>query len=90
MAERIGKAAFLRQQKAIMARPDSRPYLPDYRCPALVAVGRSDAITPVEAHAEMASLIPGARLVVIEHSGHLPTMEQPVAVTALLRYWLQD
>lgn len=90
MAERIGKAAFLRQQKAIMARPDSRPRLPGYRCPTLVAVGRSDAITPIEVNAEMAHLIPGARFVVIEHSGHLPTMEQPVAATALLRYWLQD
>lgn len=90
MAERIGKAAFLRQQRAIMARPDSRPQLPGYDCPTLVAVGRSDAITPIEVNAEMASLIPGARFVVIEHSGHLPTMEQPVAVTALLRYWLQD
>jgi pimeloyl-ACP methyl ester carboxylesterase len=89
MAERIGKAAFLRQQKAIMARPDSRPYLPKYACPILVAVGRSDAITSIEVNAEMASLIPGARFVVIEHSGHLPTMEQPVAATALLRYWLQ-
>lgn len=90
MAERTGKAAFLRQQKAIMARPDSRPYLPDYRCTTLVAAGRSDAITPIEVNAEMASLIPGARFVVIERSGHLATMEQPVAATALLRYWLQD
>jgi pimeloyl-ACP methyl ester carboxylesterase len=90
MAERIGMPSFLRQQKAIMARADSRPFLPGYRCPALVAVGRSDAITPIEVNAEMAGLIPGARLVVIEHSGHLPTMEQPVAATALLRYWLQD
>jgi pimeloyl-ACP methyl ester carboxylesterase len=89
MAVRIGKASFLRQQKAIMARPDSRPYLPGYRCPALVVVGRSDAITPIEVNAEMAQLIPGARYVIIESSGHLTTMEQPVAATALLRYWLQ-
>lgn len=89
MAERIGKPAFLRQQKAIMGRPDSRPHLPAYRCPALVAVGRADAITPIAVNAEMASLIPGAKYVVIENSGHLPPMEQPVAATALLRYWLQ-
>lgn len=89
MAERIGKEAFLRQQEAIMGRPDSRPHLPRYTCPTLVACGRQDAITPVEVNAEMASLIPGARFVVIENSGHLPTMEQPVAATALLRYWLQ-
>ncbi len=90
MAERIGKPAFLRQQKAIMGRPDSRPHLPGYRCPTLVVVGRSDALTPIEVNAEMASLIPGAKYVIIENSGHLTTMEQPVAATALLRYWLQD
>ena len=89
MAERIGKPAFLRQQKAIMGRPDSRPQLPGYRCPALVAVGRSDALTPIELNAEMAGLIPGAKFVVVEDSGHLTPMEQPVAATALLRYWLQ-
>jgi len=89
MAERIGKPAFLRQQKAIMARPDSRPHLPRYRCPTLVAAGRSDALTPIEVNAEMASLIPGATWVIIEQSGHLAPMEQPVATTALMRYWLQ-
>ena len=89
MAERIGKPAFMRQQKAIMGRPDSRPYLPAYRCLTLVAAGRSDAITPIEVNAEMAELIPGATYVIIENSGHLTTMEQPVAATALLRYWLR-
>jgi pimeloyl-ACP methyl ester carboxylesterase len=89
MAERVGQQAFLRQQTAIMGRPDSRLYLPAYRCPTLVAVGRSDAITPIEVNAEMAQLIPRARYVIIESSGHLTTMEQPVAATALLRYWLQ-
>jgi pimeloyl-ACP methyl ester carboxylesterase len=89
MAERIGKPAFLRQQAAIMGRPDSRLYLPAYRCPTLVAAGRSDAITPIEVNAEMAALIPDAAYVIIENSGHLATMEQPVAATALLRYWLQ-
>ncbi|MCW5774704.1 MAG: alpha/beta hydrolase, partial [Rhodospirillaceae bacterium] len=32
MAERIGKAAFLRQQKAILGRPDSRPGLGAIAC----------------------------------------------------------
>lgn len=89
MAERIGKDAFLFQQAAIMGRPDSRPHLPRYACPTLVACGRQDALTPIEVNAEMAALIPDARFVVIEDSGHLPLMEQPVAATALLRYWLQ-
>ena len=90
MAERIGKEGFFRQQKAVMGRTDSRPYLPSYACPTMVAAGRADAITPIEINAEMVTLIPGAKLVVIEESGHLSPMEQPVATTALLRYWLQD
>jgi pimeloyl-ACP methyl ester carboxylesterase len=56
----------------------------------LVLCGRQDALTPLEVHREMASLIPGARLVIIEDSGHLTTMEQPEATTAVLRYWLQE
>ncbi len=89
MASRVGKDAFLRQQRAILGRPDSRTDLPRYACPTLVLVGRQDALTPLEVNAEMAGLIPGAKFVVVENSGHLPTMERPEAVTAVLRYWLQ-
>ncbi len=89
MAERIGKEAFLGQQKAIMSRIDSRPHLAAYSCPSVVIVGRQDAITPLEMGAEMAKLIPDAKFVVIENSGHLPTMERPEAASAVLRYWLQ-
>ena len=88
MAERIGPNGFLRQQTAIMGRPDSRPGLDAIACPTLVLVGRQDALTPVERHEEIASSIACSRLVVIEDCGHLSTMERPQAVTALLRDWL--
>lgn len=88
MAERVGPDAFHRQQKAIMSRPDSRSQFADYDLPTLVLCGRQDALTPVELHEEMAQLIPGAKLAVIEDSGHLSTMERPQAATALLRQWL--
>lgn len=88
MAGRVGRAAFHRQQRAIMHRPDSRPDLPGYRLPVLVAVGAEDALTPPELAAEIAGLIPGARLAAIPGAGHLPPMEQPAAVTELLRAWL--
>src|SRR3546814_2821266 len=48
MAERVGKETFLRQQQAIMDRPDSRPDLPTIRVPTLVLCGRQDASTPLE------------------------------------------
>lgn len=88
MAERVGRPAFHRQQRAIMARPDSRPDLPRVAVPTLVAVGEGDALTPPELAEEMAALIPGARLARIPAAGHLPPMEAPAAVTVLLREWL--
>jgi len=88
MAAGTGKDAFIRQQKAIMARPDSVSLLPDITVPTLVICGRQDQGTPVSHHQEIAAGIPGARLCVIEECGHLSTMERPHAVTVLMRDWL--
>jgi pimeloyl-ACP methyl ester carboxylesterase len=88
MAEAVGQAAFLRQQRAIMGRAEGRGDLVNIRVPSLVLCGRQDALTPVELHMEMAASIPNARLAVIEDCGHLSTMERPDQVTAALRRWL--
>jgi pimeloyl-ACP methyl ester carboxylesterase len=88
MAREVGAAAFARQQTAIMARADSRPTLKDIRCPTLVLVGESDALTPPDRATEMAQGIGGARLVTVANCGHLSTLEQPEAVTRALVEWL--
>jgi pimeloyl-ACP methyl ester carboxylesterase len=90
MAKAVGPEAFARQQTAIMARPDSRPGLAEVGCPTLVLCGRQDLLTPLDRHQEMAGLVAGARLVVVEDCGHLSPIEQPHAVSAVLRYWLQE
>lgn len=87
-AGRVGVAGFIRQQAAVMARIDSRPSLPAIRVPALVLVGRQDGRTPPHLSEEIAAAIPGARLVVIEEAGHLPTLERPAETNAALRAWL--
>lgn len=89
MAERVGRDAFARQQRAILARPDSRPDLPRITVPSLVVVGEADILTPPELAEEIAAGILGARLHRIPHAAHLPPMEEPGAVTALLRDWLR-
>jgi pimeloyl-ACP methyl ester carboxylesterase len=88
MCDEVGPVVFVQQMTAIMRRLDSRPMLRDVRVPTLVICGRQDQGTPLAASEEIAAGIPGSRLAVIEDCGHLSTIEQPQAVTALLRDWL--
>jgi len=89
MAARVGRDGFLRQQKAILGRPDGRDDLARIRVPTLVACGREDRLTPLVLHEEMAALIPSARLIVFERAGHLPPLERPEAVSDALLGWLR-
>lgn len=90
MARDLGKEVFLRQQRAIIDRIDSRPYLSRIQCPTLVLCGREDIIAPVEIHEEMAEAIPNASLVVIEHCGHLSPLERPEQITRAMRSWIEN
>lgn len=88
MAARIGPDAFLRQQAAILSRPDSRPDLAGIAVPTRVMVGSGDTLTPPELAKEMAMGVPNAVLNVIDEAGHLPPMERPGIVNRLVREWL--
>lgn len=89
MADDIGADGFVRQQKAIMKRPDSRPVLAGLSIPTLVLVGQEDEITPVAEAREMAGLAgAAARLAIVPGCGHLSTLEAPERVTAELARWL--
>ncbi|MBF0167852.1 MAG: alpha/beta fold hydrolase [Alphaproteobacteria bacterium] len=90
MAERVGKEAFVRQQTAIMGRVDGRADLERITCPTLILCGRQDQLTPLEVHRDMAGLVSGGKLVIVEDCGHLSPLEQPRAVSAVLRYWLAE
>ncbi|MFM9423635.1 pimeloyl-ACP methyl ester carboxylesterase [Variovorax sp. GrIS 2.14] len=88
MARAVGVEGFVRQQQAAMLRIDSRPTLPDIRCPVLVMCGREDLTTPLALSEEMAAMIPGAQLVVIETCGHMAPLERPDEVTQAMVDWL--
>jgi len=88
MAERVGQGAFLRQQHAILNRPDGRPDLPSIVCPALVVCGRNDALTPPALSREMADALPDAGMLELEECGHLSSLEQPELVNRAFEDWL--
>ena len=83
-----GADQLIRQNRAIMSRPDARLHLPHVTCPTLVMCGDSDQLTPPDCSREIAALIPGSELVMIDQCGHMLTMERPDAVNASLLGWL--
>lgn len=85
---RAGAQALIRQNRAVMARPDAREHLGRVRCATLVLCGDSDRLAPPECSHEIAALTPGAELVMVPQCGHMLTMERPDEVNALLLEWL--
>lgn len=76
---------------AMRDRPDSTDLLPLLdEIPTLVVVGAHDRITPPDGAEAMADAIPGARFEVIAGAGHVPPLERPAEVTALLADFLKS
>jgi pimeloyl-ACP methyl ester carboxylesterase len=89
MGEDVGPEAFVRQQQAVITRPDSRPVLAWIRCPTLVLTGDEDNTIPNSLSVEMAKGVHGAKLVILPNCGHLPQPEQPQATADALVDWLR-
>lgn len=79
---------FEAQVRALLARPDATSVLENIRCPALLLTGREDGWSGPAQHLAMTNKIAGSRFVIVPHSGHMSTMEQPTAVSRALRTWL--
>ena len=69
---------------------DIKAQLPGITCPTLVTVGRDDWITPVSSSETIVSLIPHARLVVFEKSGHSPQIEERDLWLQVVRDFLDE
>jgi len=90
LVRRAGAAQLAAQNRALMARIDSRPLLARIGCPLLVVCGDGDLLTPPEHAAEIAAAVPGAQLELLAGCGHMLTLEAPERVASLLRDWLQQ
>src|SRR4051812_46717126 len=82
---RAGAQQLVRQNRAVIGRPDARPHLPSLACPTLVLCGEDDQLTPIALSREIAQLVPGAEFVAVPACGHMLTMERPEAVNVALR-----
>lgn len=83
-----GAEQLIRQNRAVMARPDARLHLGGLRCPVLLMCGEADRLTPPDCTRAMAALVPQAEVVWLPEAGHMLTMECPDAVNAALLRWL--
>lgn len=84
-ADRMG---IIRFGRGIFNRRSVYDQIDKIETPTLVVVGEQDVSTTPEKARRMAGKIPGARLVVIPHAGHLCTIEEPEAVTSALQEFL--
>ncbi|MFC5929423.1 4-carboxymuconolactone decarboxylase [Cryobacterium melibiosiphilum] len=67
---------------------DQTDALGGIRTPVLCISGEHDTVTPPAQLQELAARIPGARAVQLAGVAHLPALEQPIEVGALLGEWI--
>ena len=77
-------------QQGMAARPDSVPTLKTINVPTLVVMGEEDTLVPVADGELMREHIAGSRLAVIPKAGHFAVWEQPEAVGALAREFVES
>jgi len=75
-----------------VAKSTQRHYVADLltniKAPTLLIWGKEDRITPINVALEFESLLPGAKLVVLNDCGHAPMMEKPVEFNVVLQAYL--
>jgi pimeloyl-ACP methyl ester carboxylesterase len=88
----FGRVSTERLQAFIQHMPDFdvEPDLARIMVPTLVIVGRYDPQCPIENSELIAEGIAGARLVVCEHSGHFPFIEEPDAYREAVRHFATE
>ncbi len=83
MLTRTPQQGYLAACRAVK-RADLRQYASSIAVATLCLVGDQDGSTPVPLVRETAGLIAGSRFEIIDGAGHLPSIERPEAVAALI------
>lgn len=87
-AVRAGPRALMRAARHLL-RDDVEPLLPRVSVRTLLIWGELDPLLPVEQGKRMASLIPGARLVVLRDAAHNPMADRPTDFNRILLEFLE-
>ncbi|PYR16491.1 MAG: hypothetical protein DMF94_27595 [Acidobacteria bacterium] len=76
----------------LISTVDMRPDCERIAAPTLIVTGERDLdhVVPVEGAAEYLRLIPNARAVVLERTGHLGSITRPDAFASLLREFVEE
>lgn len=90
MARRQSLDDFIAHITAGLGRADQAQYLPGIGIPVLLVVGEKDAWSPVSQHENIRRQIPDATLAVVPDAGHMVPLDQPDAVSKLIRDWLSS
>lgn len=74
--------------EALLGRADSTPTLATIDVPTLVVSGEEDVLIPPRDARRLHEGIPGSRLEILEHAGHLSSMERPAAFNTVVSEFL--
>lgn len=75
---------------ALASRTDTSSVLPDIQVPTLLIRGAQDRITAAEDMQVMLELIPAAKYIEFEESGHLPNLEEPARFNEVMLTFLNE
>jgi pimeloyl-ACP methyl ester carboxylesterase len=84
-----GKPGFLQALQAVIDY-DVRDRLPEIACPTLIVWGARDRLISVRDADVFEELIPDARKVVYEDTGHMAMLERPAQFNGLLEDFLHE
>lgn len=73
-----------------LAHADFRAGVGGLVTPTLMIAGSEDQATPPDLVAETCAMIPGARLVTLQGSGHIPAIDAPEATAAVIGHFLKE
>lgn len=88
MAHNVGPTVYENRQRICASRQDTTATLMHVGIPIRVIAGRQDAMANPHEQMEMANRLKNSRGSLVEDSGHTTPLEQPQAVTALMRDWI--